>query len=258
MHYKVLFAIVLAAQIGLVSIYLPRRLAKAARGMSSSGLRTYTALNNTIAGVGLVALVFCLTLQFREVMTGLLLGVGLLFLVQLSTILIPIAHRALPVQRLDTSGDLPPEAQLQSVRFFDVVPRVPVGIAVFLYIAFVAVMGFQWAQIQGNQLTKIAVLTFTNVVFAATIIWNHLGLKKSAEQAAERYRELARTAPILVFGSILVTTYFFTKEIMFGLDLQELRPTMMSVFLQLIGVAVFHALWRVETSRPARRLRDPT
>lgn len=251
--YKVLFAIVFAVQIGLVSIYLPRRLAKAARGMSPSGLRTYVALNNTIAWVGLIALVFCLPLQFREVMTGLLLGVGLLFLVQLSTILVPVAHRALPVRRPDTSGDLPPEAPLDSVRLFDVVPRVPVGVAVLLYIAFVAVMGFEWTRIEGNQLTKIAVLTFTNVVFAAAIIWNYLGLKKSAEQAAERYRELARMAPIIIFGSILVTTYFFIKEIMFGLDLQELRPTMMSMFLQLIGIAVFHALWRVETVRLARK-----
>ena len=59
--------------------------------------------------------------------------------------------------------------------------------------------------------------------------------------------------PIIIFGSILVTTYFFTKEIMFSLDLHELRPTMMSVFLQLIAITVFFALSRTDPVLPDRK-----
>jgi hypothetical protein len=59
--------------------------------------------------------------------------------------------------------------------------------------------------------------------------------------------------PIIIFGSILVTTYFFVKEIMFSLDLHELRPTMMSLFLQLIAIAVFFALSRAEPVLPAQK-----
>jgi len=257
--YEVLFAIAFGFQIVVVSIYLPRRLARAAQGMSSAGMKdpfqTYATLNNTIAAVGLMALVLCLTLQHRDVMTGLLLCIGLFFLVQISTIAVPFVHGVLPIQRLDPPKDqLSMEPPSESVRLFDILPRVPVGIAVLLYISFVVVIYFQWDQVERKQLSKIAALTFTNLVFAITILWNYINLKKSAaEQATERYRELTRMAPIIVFGSILVTTYFFTKEIMFGLDLHELRPTMMSVFLQLIAIAVFHALWRVDAILPARQ-----
>lgn len=266
MLFKILFAIAFVFQIVVVSVYLPRRLARAAQGMSPPGLdeqkpqirvpfQTYARLNNAIASVGLMVLVLCLTLQFRGIMSGLLLCIGLFFLIQISTIVLPFVHGVLPVQRTEPSPDpLSIDSPSHTVRLFNILPPVPVGIAVVLYLSFVVVVCFQWDQFERKHVSKIAVLTFTNLVFAVTIFWNYVKLKKSAaEKAAERYRELSRMAPTVIFGSILVTTYFFTKEIMFGLDLHELRPTMMSVFLQLIAIAVFHALWRVDSILPARK-----
>ena len=268
--YEVLFAIAFGFQIVVVSIYFPRRLARVAQGMSSPGLdtqkpnkrapfQTYATLNNTIASVGLMVLVLCLALQFHGFMTGQLLCIGLFFLIQISTIVVPFGHGVLPIQRLEPSWDhLSIEPPSETIRLFNILPPVPVGIAVFLYISFVVGVWFHWDRFERSQLPKVAALTFTNLVFAVTILWNYIKFKKSAaKQASERYRELTRMAPIIIFGSILVTTYFFMKEIMFGLELHELRPTMMSVFLQLIAVTVFHALWRVDSILPGPGVARP-
>ena len=208
----------------------------------------YATLNNTIATIGFLFVMLCITLQSRGVMTGLLLCIGLFFLIQMATIAIPFWHGLLPVQRpAPEPKRLPQTCAPKAIRLFNVLPLVPVVVAVSLYIVYFVIICIQWDQFAGHQISKLASITFTNLIFAGTIFWTYRKLKSaSAEGAAERYSELTRVAPTIVFGSILVTLYFFTKEIMFGLDLHELRPSMMSGFLQLIAIAVFHTLWHVD------------
>ena len=220
-----------------------------------SPFQTYGTLNKAIAIVGLIVLVLCLTLQYRGNMTGHLLCIGLFFLIQVSSIVVPFAHGVLPIQRRNRSEHhLSAEPPSECVRIFYILPPVTVGIAILLYVSFVVFVCLQWKRLEGTQLAKIGALTITNLLFATTILWSYIKLKTSAaEQFVERYRELTRMGPIIIFGSILVTTYFFTKEIMFSLDLHELRPTMMSVFLQLIAIAVFFALSRTDQILPDRK-----
>ena len=258
MTFAVLLGTVLASQIVFVSIYFPRRVANAALGVSPRSsheeipqrlnLKLYATLNNVIAAVGLLFIVLCITLQSQGVVTGLLLCIGLFFLLQMSTLAVLFRHGALPAQRTTPGLDQSTQnAASGAVGLFNILPLVPVIIAAGLYISYVFVICIQWDRFEGSQISKLVAITLTNLVFVSTVLWHYGKLKNGpAEKAAERYWELTRMAPTIVFGSILVTVYFFMKEIMFGLDLHELRPTMMSVFLQLIAIAVFHALLHVD------------
>ena len=221
----------------------------------SAPIHTYGTFNKAVAVVGLIVLVLCFTLQSRGNMTGQLLCIGLFFLTQVSPVAVLFAHEVLPIQRrIQSEHHLSTEPPLESTRVFNILPPVPIGIAILLYVSFVVFDCFQSRRFEGNQLAKLGALTITNLIFAITILWHYAKLKtSSAEQFVERYRELTRMGPIIIFGSILVTTYFFAKEIMFSLDLHELRPTMMSLFLQLIAIAIFFALSRAEPVLPAQK-----
>jgi len=257
MLYQILFAITFWFQIVVVSVLFPRKLMRAAHGLTPAGsntqvphmrspFQTYGTLNKAIAVLGLVVLALSFNFQSRGIMTGHLLCIGLYFLVQISSIAVAFAQGDLPIQRNNRSEDhLSTELPWESVRLFYILPPVLVSIAILLFLSFVIITFFQSNRLESNQLAKIGALTTTNLLFAATILWSYVRLKTSAaEQFTERYRELKRMGPIIIFGSILVTTYFFTKEIMFSLDLHELRPTMMSVFLQVIAAVVFFTLDR--------------
>lgn len=215
---------------------------------------TYGTFNKAVAVVGMIVLVLCFTLQSRGNMTGQLLCIGLFFLTQVSSLAVLFAREVLPIERRIQSEHHLSTEPLESTRIHNILPPVPIGIAILLYVSFVVFVCFQSRRFEGSHLAKLGALTITNLIFAITILWHYVKLKtSSAEQFVERYRELTRMGPIIIFGSILVTTYFFAKEIMFSLDLHELRPTMMSLFLQLIAIAVFFALSRTEPTLHARK-----
>lgn len=251
MAFIVLLVLALVSQVILVSCYLPRRIANAAR----EPVRAYLSLNNGIAAIGVLFVVFCLVLDSNDVTTGLLLCIGVFFLVQVSTIAIPFWRGVLPVQRLALSEQLHQESGQESKKLFRIISPVAVSIAVSLYVLYVMTTCIQAGGLDGNQVPKLASLTITNLLFASVILWTFAKLKResSPEKASERYKELSRMAPPIVFGSMLVTLYFFVKELMFSFDLHELRPTMMSVFLQMVAVAVFHAVWHVDSDNKAIR-----
>ena len=116
-----------------------------------SPFQTYGTLNKAVAVVGLIVLVLCLTLQSRGNMTGHLLCIGLFFLIQVSSVVVPFAHGVLPIQRRNRSEHhLCAEPPLESVRLFDILPPVAVGIAILLYVSFVLFVCFQWKRFEGN------------------------------------------------------------------------------------------------------------
>jgi hypothetical protein len=49
---------------------------------------------------------------------------------------------------------------------------------------------------------------------------------------------------LLVLASIVISAYYFAKEGLAAAKLPQLRPIMMSTFLQLVGVLLFTALYR--------------
>jgi hypothetical protein len=249
-----LLTIALACQVVFLSILGPGIIVDAAQGEiatqskeagSHQGIhRRYVLINYAIAILGFPVILLCVALHAKGTlsMTGLLLSIGIFFLVQVSTISILFYHGALPVQQtqkespdiLASSGGKP--------ALFSILPIAPVLIASALYLAYVTTLYVLWGNSGGNQLPKIVSITVTNLLFVSTILWSYGWMLKDSNERVKRYNELARMGPIMIFGSIFVTLYLFAKEILFVFDLHEFRPVMMSVALQVIAIAVFYVL----------------
>lgn len=256
-----LLVITLICQVVVVSMLCPQKIVGTAqsalavqsieRGSHQVLYRRYVLINYVIAALGLPILLLCVTLHVNDTltMTGLLLSIAIFFLVQVSTVTIPFFHGALPVQQTpkrypdiqDFPGGVP--------GLFGILPLVPVMIAAGLYLAYIFTLCVQWGHYGENQLPKIVSVTLTNLIFVSTILWAYRRLLNDTGDRVERYSELVRMGPIIIFGSILVTLYYFAKEILFFFDLHELRPMMMSVALQAIAMVAFHVLCGVKSNR---------
>lgn len=256
-----LLAFTLSCQVVFVSILCPRRIVDAAQvtiGSQSKELdshqallRLYVFINYAIAILGLPSLLFCVRLHSNGAitMTGLLLSIGIFFLVQVSTVAMLFYAGVLPIQHSPNPYPDTQEYSGGAPALFSILPPVPVLIAAGLYFTYVFTLCVLWGRSGGNQLPKIFSITVTNLIFVSVILWSYRRLLKDTGERIERYSELVRVGPIIIFGSILVTLYSFAKEILFVLDLQELRPIMMSVALQLIAITVFHILGGVKSNR---------
>jgi len=254
MTTTVFVAISFACQILFVSLWIPRALAGVAKESMGDRwdqadsvrgqLKRYRWINNIVAGLGSVCLGVCLVLHYRGdlAMTGLLLSIGIVFLVQV----LPTAALFYPgwtpfyrdinkhTSTLPGSEDVP--------KLFDLLPRLPAVVAVGLFFAYVGTTGAHWVSTGINQAPKIVSITFTNCVCLFALLLAYRRIVREQGERAERIKELVRMGPILLFASILVTIYFFAKEVLFAFDLEEARPIMMSVALQLVAMGVLYSL----------------
>lgn len=256
-----LTAIALAFQIILLSIWFPRRLVNAARNSSCGQLQQtgsrradfsgYLALNYAIATLGLACLLLCTALYFSRILvvTGLLLAIGVVFLAQMMPLATLFYRGTLPVEQDLNRHRSNIESAATVPRLFDVLPSVPAVIAVGLYIAYVVTIGALWIRTGTNQAPKLVSITFTNLVCAGAILWTYRRLLRETDEVFDRYKELVRMGPLLVFASILVSVYFFAKEVLFALDLQEARPIMMSFALQVVAAAIFYTVSGLSLNR---------
>ena len=253
---NLLFGVVFISQIVLISVHYPRRL----RGLGSvnvkhmkggpaqggdSPLEAYALANHVISAIGLVLLAALVYLDTSDHMTAMLLSIGLFFLIQLSPLALPGIQqswsrlRSAPAQRDTGETDRYP-----STRLFDVVGALPVGIAAVLFLAYLVFARSVWGGELDTHLLKMAVFTSTQILFAGSIAWSLSSLRRAtADQAGERYQSLRRLAPLFVFASIMISVYYFGKELLAALDEPQLRPTMMSAFLQVLAVLAFNALY---------------
>lgn len=185
----------------------------------------------------------CASLYLAGAMTvtGLLLTIGIVFLVQVSPLATLFYHGLLPV-RHNPNEIIDLESASRVPGLFTILPLVPVLIAGGLYLAYVLAVGVLWIRSGGNQIPKIVAVTATNLICVIAVLWSYRRLAKDTDERLDRYIELVRMGPVIIFGSILVTTYFFAKEVLFALDLHEARPIMMSAALQLVAMVVFHVL----------------
>ena len=241
-----LFGAVFISQIVLVSIRYPRRL----RGLVGSGqggdslLEAYVLASHVIGAVGLVLLAALFYLDTSDDMTAVLLSIGLFFLLQLSPLAMPSVQRSW--SRLSSARshqDTDDADTYRSTRLFDVVGALPVGIAAALFLAYVVLAGSAWGGELDTHLLKMAVFTGTQTLFVGSIAWSLSSLRQAtADKAEELYQGIRRLAPLLVFASIMISVYYFGKELLAALDEPQLRPAMMSAFLQLLAALAFNAL----------------
>ncbi len=249
-----LLAIALASQVLFLSILCPGIIVDAVQNETSTqskeagthqGVhRRYLLINYVVAVLGLPVLLLCVALHAKGTlsMTGLLLSIGIFFLVQVSTIAILFYHGVLPVQQTpnESPDTLAPSGGKPAL--FSILPIAPVLIAAGLYLAYVTTLLVLWGNSGGNPLPQIVSITVTNLLFVGVILWSYRWMLKDSDERVKRYNELVRMGPIMIFGSIFVTLYLFAKEILFVFDLHEFRPVMMSVALQMIAMAVFYVL----------------
>lgn len=255
MTRNLLFGVVFISQIVLISVYFPRRLrglvavdAKHMKGGPERGggssLGGYALASHVIGAIGLVVLAALLYLDTSGHMTAILLSVGLFFLLQLSPLALPSVQQSW--SRLSSARghrDTNDADTYRSTRLFDVVGALPVGIAVALCLAYLVFAGSVWGGELDTHLLKMAVFAGTQTLFAGSIAWSFSSLRRAtADQAAELSQGLRRLAPLLVFASIMISVYYFGKELLAALDEPHLRPTMMSAFLQLLAALAFKAI----------------
>ncbi len=140
------------------------------------------------------------------------------------------------------------KAELHPRRLFDFVSPTMLGIAVFVYFAFVLLIlyirqfDYPWFGGYGN----IFGVTALNLVFAGAVIRILYGKRKDPYQAYEdRRREIAVTTDIMFFSSIGATAFIALNVILRALDLHDLTPLLQSLYFQLIAMICLRA-FRIE------------
>jgi len=258
MPYNILFSLVFISQITVISFYYPRKLMKRAKSVSSLAsnsseleskkdingrLRSFTILNNVMIVIGLIMLVLFLSLDLFETVTAVMAALGIFFLLQLSPLAISgvpnlIKDLKLAAPHRDKQQDTPPS----SSKLFDFVSPLQVGIAVILFFVYLIFELLQWNGEWNTQLLKIGIFAFSNLFIAAMIARNLYAVRRGTdtnEEGITRYQDLKKVVPALIFISIGISVYSLAKQLLIDLDLHQLRPIMMSVFLQLLATLSF-------------------
>ena len=86
-------------------------------------------------------------------------------------------------------------------------------------------------------------LTAANLFFAGIIIWNMYGKKIDPHQAyKDRIRQIGLTVKSLVFISIAATMFLAITVVFDKFDSDNLMPTIMSLYFQLLAVISFQSM----------------
>jgi hypothetical protein len=98
---------------------------------------------------------------------------------------------------------------------------------------------------------KVSIFAAVQLFIGGTLTW-HLSASRhvGAEDRAERIQALSTMAPMFTLLSIGISSYYFGKDILFVLEVQALRPAMMSAFLQLLALLGIHHVLRPWPNKP--------
>jgi hypothetical protein len=141
------------------------------------------------------------------------------------------------------------KADLQPRRLFDFISPTIIGLAIFVYLAFIGfilyIRQFEFPWFGGYW--NIVIVTAGNLFFAGIIFWHLYGKKMDPYQAYEdRIRQMALIVEKVVFISIAMTLYVVIIVLLASLDLRNLQPTVLSLYFQLVAVIGFRTL-RIDT-----------
>lgn len=261
MSYSTLFLLVFISQISMISFYYPRKLIRLAKSVSSrtrnsdevgtrkhsdSATQSYAVSNYVLIATGLILITLFVSLDVFKSTTAVLLAVGIFFFLQLSPLVILLMSGLLSnlnlaaSQRGQRSGK-----PLSSSKLFDFVSPLLVGVACILFFTYLIIELGQWTGDWNTQLLKIVIFVGSNLFFAAMIARNLYVLRRSnAEEGIKRHEDLKKVVPTLICISIGLSIYFFAKQLLFDFDLHQLRPVMMSAFLQLLAILSFNSQLR--------------
>lgn len=152
------------------------------------------------------------------------------------------------------------KADLHPRSLFDFVSPKMIGVAIFVYFAFIVFVifinqfEFPWFGGYGN----IVGITAINFFFTGIIIWNLYGKKQDPYQAFEdRKRQIELIVKQLVFISIVATLFIVITVILNALDLRHFNTTAMSLYFQMIAVIALRTL-RIDSINFEVYKKDPS
>lgn len=219
MDYDALFALVFASQVVVLSGVCPARVQALGRRVAAGEAQCGSVRRDDAAAVLHRRLLFPAAVD--PGVAGCEMGV------------VAAAGRALS------------EEQRQSARLFDFVSPVAVVIALVMAGGYAAFLASRLSGADGAQILKLGIFLLTQSSFAFVILSSFRALRQDASPVSgTRHQSLTVAAPLLVFASIMISAYYFGKEGLAAVELPQLRPIMMSAFLQLVGVLVFSSLYQ--------------
>ena len=242
----IVFAGVFASQIYLLSVFLPHKLRARQAGESPEWQqalqesRLYAPANIALAVVGTFLLSAFLFKDALAAMTPALLAIGGFFFLQMAPLAIvagPAIARSPAIAHMANVS--------RPVRLADFVSPLLVGLAVALTVGYLATQSALWEGTWDKRMLKVLIFAAVQLSLGGTLTWQLSASRRAAaEDRAERIQALATMAPMFTLLSIGISAYYFGKDILFVLELQALRPAMMSAFLQLLALLAIHHVLR--------------
>ncbi|MDH3523532.1 MAG: hypothetical protein OES32_08080 [Acidobacteriota bacterium] len=246
----IVFAVVFASQIYLLSVHLPRKLT-ARRAAESpewqQALQTsrfYAPANIALAVAGAILLSAFLFTDALAAMTPALLAIGGYFFLQMA----PLAIVAGPVLARSPATANAADVS-RPARLADFVSPLLMGLAVALAVGYLATQSALWDGTWDKRMLKVPIFAAVQLFLVGNLTWQLAATRRAAEaDRAEGIQALASMAPMFTLLSIGISGYYFGKDILFALEVQALRPVMMSAFLQLLALLAIHHVFHCAVS----------
>ncbi|MGB7874989.1 MAG: hypothetical protein WBL25_11450 [Anaerolineales bacterium] len=275
MFYSTLFYLAFLSQIIVISFYLPRKLIKFARRVSSLAMKSsqfdsqneirkkldsYSRLNNVMIGIGLILLLLFVLFDLSESITAVLASIGVYFLLQLSPLAISGVSQLISDLKAARSQDGEHQKALpDSGRLLDYVSPLQLGVAVGLSLIWLVIKLPEWNGETNTQLLNIGIFAGGHLFVAALVARNLRMLKHgdAGQNEGNKGVEDPRLAiPLLIYISIGLSIYSLAKQFLLDLDLHQIRPIMMSFALLLLATLAFDRLIRDLWQRSASSSAD--
>lgn len=125
--------------------------------------------------------------------------------------------------------------------------------AVVLVIGYMGAQLALWDGTWSKQVLKNCIFAAVQLFIGGTLLWTLSATRRAGTaDRAERIQALASMAPMFMLLSIGISAYYFGKDLLFVLELQALRPAMMSFFLQMLALLAIHYVLRPWPNKPLR------
>lgn len=248
MNAEIVFGLAFMSQVVTLSVIVPRLiLSKYVNHDHENSGQTQSSkfiiLNNLVVVVGVFVLALILFLPALARMENRLLIIGFFALIQMFPMLVN--------QQMIVKEDEFKHATGVKMNVFKFVHPLVVGVACLLFIAYLGNSLINWDGETGREMLKIAIFFITNLFLLVLItitIRRYNRTDQTDDQFADREAAL-KSIPFLVYISIGISVYFFGKIFLSSYELQEFRPVMMTLFIQLLGFLVYDRIYGLPSKK---------
>jgi len=234
----IIFKLVFTVQIFGLSFFLPRFLmrkiidGREISTISKPIVSRYTIMNNVVVITGLLVLALLWLHPTFSSIIPILIVIGVYFILQLS----PLAFN----KQLMVQPKVPAHLAQDSFSLSETIHPLVVGVAGFLFISYLTVYFLTWDGSLNTQLLQMVIFIGTNIYLTLMIAINIHKVKQSKdEEKLKQIGKLLKITPFFVYISIGISLYYYGKMLLFGFELYEYRPIMMSIAFLLLGLLIY-------------------